>query len=223
MLQIVRRNFGLKLASLALAIIGWGYFRYASNPVIAARFTQQLSVPVTVANADPGEMVRFTDRQAVVTIAPKRGDAPVKPEEIRAVIDVGKKGPGIYNVPIQLVAPTVAVQSLSPASVTLTIERIEQRTIPFSVHYVSGAQPDVVVGNLRLTPRDATLRGPSSALAQVASVRVDVQLTGSASGLDVMDRPAAVDARGDAVNDVSVVPNLVRVQADFAPASGKVR
>src|SRR5438270_1952423 len=126
MLQIVRRNFGLKVASLALAIVGWGYFRYASNPVIAGRFTQQLSVPVTVVNQDPGEIVRFTDRQAVVTILPKRGDAPVKPEEIRAVIDLGKKGPGIYNVPIQLVAPNVAVQSLSPASVTLTIERNEQ-------------------------------------------------------------------------------------------------
>jgi YbbR domain-containing protein len=223
MLQIVRRNFGLKVVSLALAIVGWGYFRYAANPVIAARFTQQLSVPVTIVNQDPGELVRFTDRQAVVTIAPKRGDAPVKPEEIRAVIDLAKKGPGIYNVPIQLVAPNVAVQSLSPASVTLTIERIEQRSMPFSVHYVSGAQPDVVVGNIRLTPSAAMVRGPSSALAQVTSVRVDVQLTGNASGLDVMERPAAVNARGETVNDVTVVPNLVRVQADFAPASGKGR
>ena len=35
------------------------------------------------------------------------------------------KGAGIYNVPIrQLVAPDVVVQSLSPASVTLSIERI---------------------------------------------------------------------------------------------------
>ena len=223
MLQIVRRNFGLKLASLALAIVGWGYLRYATNPVIAARFTQQLSVPVTVLNAGPDEIVRFTDRQAVVTITPKRGDAPVKPEEIRAVLDVAHRTPGIYNVPIQLVAPNVAVQSLSPASVTLTIERIEQRTVPIVVHYVSASQPNVVVGNLTLTPKEATMRGPASSIAQVTAVRVDVQLSGSASGLDVMERPAAVNARGDAVTDVSVVPNLVRVRAEFAPASGKGR
>lgn len=220
MLQIIRRNFGLKVVSLALAIVGWGYFRFANNPVIAARFTQQVSVPITVANEPAATVVHFTDRQAVVTVETKRGEA-VKPEEIKAVLDLAGRAPGIYNIPVQLVAPNVAVASLSPASVTLTIEKIEQRSTPLTVHYVSSGQPNVVVGHLVLTPRAATVRGPSSAFAQLSSVRIDVPLSTTAGGLDVMVRPVAVDARGEEIPSVQVVPNLVRVQADFAPASGK--
>lgn len=223
MLQIIRHNFGLKAVSLALAIIGWGYFRFANNPVIAARFSQQVSVPITLANTPAGTLVHYTDKQAVVTVETKRGEAPIKPEEIKAVLDLAARTPGIYNVPVQLVAPNVAVQSLSPASVTLTIEKIDQRTMPLSVHYVTNAQLNVVVGHLALTPRVATIHGPSSSLQTLAAVRIDVPLSANASGLDVMVRPMAVDAQGREIAGVQVVPNLVRVQAEFAPASVKGR
>lgn len=223
MLQIVRHNFGLKAVSLALAVIGWGYFRFANNPVIAARFAQQVSVPITLVNTPAGTVVHYTDKQAVVTVEPKRGEAPVKPEEIKAVLDLSARAPGIYNVPVQLVAPNVAVQSLSPASVTLTIEKIDQRTMVLGVHYVTNAQLNVVVNHLVLSPRVAGVRGPSSALQELSAVRVDVPLSANAGRLDVMLRPMAVDAQGREIGGVQVVPNLVRVQAEFAPASGKGR
>lgn len=224
MLQIVRHNFGLKLVSLALAVVGWGYFRFANNPVIAARFAQQVSVPIALVNTPPGTLVRYTDKQAVVTVEPKRGEAPVKPEEIKAVLDLSSRAPGIYNVPVQLVAPNVAVQSLSPASVTLTIEKIEQRSLALGVHYVTSAQLNVVVNHLVLSPRVASVRGASSALQALSAVRVDVPIAANAAGrLDVMLRPMAVDAQGVEIPGVQVAPNLVRVQAEFAPASGKGR
>ena len=70
------------------------------------------------------------DHEAVVTVETKRGEPAVKPEEIKAVLDLSNKETGVYNVPVKLVAPDVVVQSLSPASVTLTIERVEERSFP---------------------------------------------------------------------------------------------
>jgi hypothetical protein len=35
-MQIIRKNFGLKLLSLAIAIAGWAYIRFAGSPAIAA-------------------------------------------------------------------------------------------------------------------------------------------------------------------------------------------
>lgn len=35
-MQIIRKNFGLKLLSVAIAIVGWAYIRFAGNPAIAA-------------------------------------------------------------------------------------------------------------------------------------------------------------------------------------------
>ena len=48
MLQVLRRNFGLKLFSFAVAVAGWAYFRFAAAPSITAQFDQQLNVPITV-------------------------------------------------------------------------------------------------------------------------------------------------------------------------------
>lgn len=122
-MQIIRKNFGLKVISLALAIIGWAYFRYASNPVLAARFDQQFSIPIATSDVLDGYAAHFAQREAVITVASHRGDPSVNPADIKAQLDLSGKGPGTYTVPVELIAPNIVVQSLSPASVSVTIER----------------------------------------------------------------------------------------------------
>jgi YbbR domain-containing protein len=121
--QIIRKNFGLKVISLALAIVGWAYFRYSSNPVLAARFDQQFSIPIATANLPDGYAAHFAEREALITVVNHRGEPSVNPADIKAQLDLYGKGPGTYAVPVELLAPNVVVQSLSPASVSVTIER----------------------------------------------------------------------------------------------------
>jgi YbbR domain-containing protein len=121
--QIIRKNFGLKVLSLALAIVGWAYFRYSSNPVLAARFDQQYSIPIATSNLPEGYSAHFSEREAVITVVSHRGEPAVNPADIKAQLDLSGKGPGTYAVPVELMAPNVVVQSLSPASVSVTIER----------------------------------------------------------------------------------------------------
>jgi YbbR domain-containing protein len=220
--QIVRQNFALKLLAVSLAIVGWAYFRFASNPIVAtAQFNQQLSIPITAVNLPFGFVAHYSDRQAVVTVASKRGEPAIKPEEIKAVLDLTNKETGVYNVPVQLVAPDVAVQSLSPASVTLTVEKLEEHSFPVTVHY-TGSQPSgIVVSDAQTEPQAAVVRGPMSLLAQVAAVRVDVTLPSEPKALDAMVRPAAVNAAGLEVGGLAVSPNLVRLRVRFLAGAGK--
>ena len=219
-MQIIRKNFGLKVLSLTLAIIGWAYFRFATNPVIAARFDQQISLPIVAANLPVGYVARFTDKEAVVTIASKRGEAPVKPEEIKAVLDLSNKTPGVYNVPITLVAPHITVQSLTPASISLTIEKIEERAFPLAFHYIGPNASAVVVGDSRMTPASVTVHGSTGLLSQVAAVRVDIPLPNTPQAYDAMVRPVAVDSMGQEIAGLEVAPDLVRVQIHFAAGTG---
>ncbi len=220
-MEIVRKNFGLKLLAVALAIVGWAYFRFASNPIVAtAEFNQQLSIPIAAVNLPLGYVARFTDHEAVVTVTPKRGAPAIKPEEIKAVLDLSNKETGVYNIPVQLVAPDVAVQSLSPASVTLTVEKVEERSFPISVHYV-GAQPTgIVVSNARISPGAAVVRASSSLLGQVSALHADVSLPSQPKAIDEMVRPVAVDSAGAEIPDLAVSPDLVRVQMDFVAGTG---
>jgi len=222
-MQIVRQNFGLKFLAFALAIVGWAYFRFASNPIVAAaQFDQQIAVPIAAVNLPVGYVARFTDHEAVVTVATRRAEPAIKPEEIKAVLDLSSKGAGVYNVPIALVAPDVVVQSLSPASETLTIEKIEQRSFAIAPHY--DARPSgMVASNASISPGAGVVRGPTSLLGQVSAVRADVVLPSAPKSLDEMVRPVAVDASGAEIAGLTVTPNLVRVQMQVVAGSGAAK
>lgn len=222
-MQIIRKNFGLKVLSFMLAVVGWAYFRFAANPVIAARFDQQLSVPIVTENLPVGYVAHFTDKEAVVTIAARRGEPGIKPDQIKAVLDLAGKDPGAFNVPVQLVAPDVAVQSLSPASVSLTIEKIEDRAYPLALHYVGNDGSNVVVNDARTMPGSVTVRGPSSALAEVTSVRLDVAMPSAPHAFDAMVRPVPIDSLGEEVAGLDVAPDLVRVQVHFVSGTGAAK
>jgi YbbR domain-containing protein len=218
MVMIIRRNFALKLLSVFLAVVGWAYFRFANNPFTTASFDQQLSVPISAVNLPSGYITRLPDKVAIVTVQPPRGEPPIKADEVKAVVDLSNRTAGVYNVPVQLVAPSVPVQSLSPASVTLTVEKIDEKTFPVAMHYAG--EGNVVVSHFTVTPSSVVARGPESDLSQVATIRIDMPLSSSQPSFDEMIRPMAVNSSGQAIGDVQVVPNLVRVQAKFLPATG---
>lgn len=223
-MQIIRKNFGLKVLALALAIVGWAYVRFATNPIVAtARFDQQLSVPITAINLPVGYVAHFTDHEALVTVETKRGEPPVKPDEIKAVLDLSNKGTGVYNIPIQLAVPDIAVQSLSPASVALSIERIETRAFPVAFHYVGVPTTGVVVNDAMIQPNAVSVRGPSSVLSQVTAVDVDIPLPSQARNLDEMVRPVAVGPFGVEVAGLDVTPDLVRVRVKFVSGASAVQ
>jgi YbbR domain-containing protein len=167
-----------------------------------------------------GYIAHFTDKEAVVTVANKRGAPPVNPAEIKAVLDLSNKAAGVYNVPVQLVAPNIVVQSLSPASVSLTVERIDQRPFALSMHYSSTTSSDIVVSDAHQDPQDVTVHGPTSLLSQVAAVQLDVPLAQSPSAFDAMVRPVPVNALGQEVAGLEVAPDLVRVRVQFVKGTG---
>ena len=217
MLDRIRNNLGLKVLAFAIATIGWAYLRLTPNPVIAARFVQQVTLPIATTGLRADEIAHFSDRVASVGIDVPRAGAQVRPETLRAVLNLEGRGPGVYNVPVEVIAPKLEIKSLSPASVTLSIERIEERSFAVNVHYL-GAPRGIVVQRVGIAPVAATLRAPTSELSRVASVRVDVPLPGSPATFDAMLRPIATGVRGIEIGAVAVAPNLLRVRATFAAA-----
>jgi len=222
MLDRLRNNLGLKLLAILIAVLGWAYLRLTPNPVIAARFVQQITVPISTVGLPAEEIARFAEREAVVAIDVPRAGAPLRPQMLRAVLNLEGRGPGVYNVPVEVIAPKLEIKSLSPASVTLSIERIEARTFPVTVHYLGDVRRGIVIGRLGLTPVSTTLRAATSELRRVASVRVDVPIPSSPATFDAMVRPVATDERGAEVAGISVAPTLLRVSARFV-ATGKTR
>lgn len=223
MLNLLRNNFGLKILSLALAIAAWGYFHLAAAPGTTARFDQTLSVPIVVTGLRPGLQARYSDKIATVVVQVPRNGTALKTDQVQAVLDVGDlTEPGFHNVPVKIVAPDVEIKQLSPASVTLSLDRIADRGVPVSVDY-AGDRRGIVVESAQVSPAITTIRGVSTDLAKVNAVRVVIPIPEKPQKLDAMIRPTPVDANGNDVPNIEVSPNLVRVRAQFLSATTQTK
>lgn len=215
MLNLLRNNFGLKLLSVCLALAAWGYFHLAAAPGTTAKFDQTLAVPIVVTGLKTGYQARYAEKVATVIIeVPRNGQAP-KPDQVQAVLDVSELvDPGFHEVPVKIVSPDVAIKSLSPASVTLSLDRLEERTVPVSFDYV-GDRRGIVVESAQVTPQMTTIRGVATDLSRVTGVRVEIPIPPKPEQFDKMLRPTPTGPHGDEIGNVQVSPNLVRVRARF--------
>jgi hypothetical protein len=120
-LQAVRKNFGLKVLAVAIAILAWAYVRFAGNPVLAARFDQELSVPIAIAGLPDEFTAQISEKQVLVTVASPRNGTVISPANVRAVVNAAGHPAGIYTIPIEIVAPDLEVKSARPATTTIEI------------------------------------------------------------------------------------------------------
>jgi len=218
-LQAIRRNFGLKVLALTLAVVAWAYFHFSAAPSLTAHFDQQLSVPIVVTGLRPGLVASYEDRTAIVTVEVPRNGPPIKPDQIQAVLDLDERSdPGFVNLPVKIVAPDLVIKSLSPGSVTLSVDRLETRTVPVSISY-SGGNGSLVVDSSTVNPSVTTVRGIANDLAKVDMVKIEIPLGTKPGNFDAMVRPVAADSHGNEVANTQVSPNLVRVRARFAAST----
>ena len=218
MLNRLRNNFGLKLLSVTLAVAAWAYFHLGAAPGTTARFDQTLTVPIVVMGVRPGYQASCAEKSATVVIeVPRNGEA-FRPDQFRAVVDVGDLvDPGFHNVQVRIVPSDVALHSLSPASVIVALDRLEERVVPVDLEYL-GEQRGIVVESASVNPAAMTLRGVANVLDHVAGVRVEIPIPRKPQELDEMIGPTPTDTDGHEVAGVQLSPNLVRVRARFVNA-----
>lgn len=221
LLNLLRNNFGLKVLAVCLALAAWGYFHLAAAPGTLARFDQTLEVPIVVTGLKTGYQARYAEKVATVVIEVPRSGQTIKPDQVQAVLDVSDLvDPGFHNVPVKIVSPDLAIKSLSPASVTLSLDRLESHIVPVSIDYV-GDRRGIVVDSAQVTPANTTIRGVAADLARVNGVKVEIPIPERPQQFDTMLRPTPTGTRGEEIANVQVSPNLVRVRAKFISTTGQ--
>lgn len=221
MLNLLKNNFGLKVLSVLLALAAWGYFHLAAAPGTTARFDQTLAVPIVATGLRPGYQARYAEKVATVVIEVPRNGQQIRPDQVQAVLDVSELvDPGFHEVPVKIVSPDVAIKSLSPASVTLQLDRLEEHVVPVAIDYV-GERGGIVVESAQVTPTSTTIRGVAGDLSRVTGVRVEIPMPAKQQQFDAMVRPTPTGARGEEIQNVQVSPNLVRVRVRFVAAAHK--
>jgi len=209
--------------AVALAVTAWGYFHLAAAPGTTARFDQSLAVPIVVTGLRPGYEANYDVRTASVVVEAPRNGPDLRADQFRAVLDVSDLvDPGDHSVHLTIASPDVPIKSISPGSVIVRLDRVEDRAVPIAFDY-TGDRRGVVVESASIDPKFTSIRGVATELAKVASVRVEIPIPARPAQVDEMIRPAPADAHGETVPNVQVSPNLVRVRVRFVAAGAQSR
>jgi len=207
-MNILRKNLGLKLFSILLAIALWGYVKYTQSPFAGVSSQVMVRVPIKIVNlqeelvaANPPAFVDIT-----VLGAPKTVKA-LRPQHFKAVLDTDEKGTGTYFLPV-LVEPPPGIEVLgrAPAQVTLRLEERQSMKMPPSIDLRGKTAEGFLQGTPRFSPPMVTVSGGKTALSRVAAVMAHVDLRDANSDLIQQTEPIVVGKDGKPLSNVAVAP-----------------
>lgn len=208
------RNFGLKIAALALGTLLW--FTVSGHQI-----ERRISVPLSFRNVPaPLEMTGEQTERVSVHV---RGDdnivSALTEGALRVVVDLAGGQSGANIMPLrtdQVAAPAgVEVMQVDPGTVTVTLERAVQINVPVRATIEGQPAPGFTVGAISIEPSTVTVGGPESRIAQpIVVITERVLLEGRSSRV--------VQEVGVGVSDSQLRvlgPHAVRVTIDVVPVA----
>ena len=210
--RFIFRNWPLKIGAILLAVLLYG-------AMVVLQTTQQFPGTIAVETVNqpansylvkPDPMPAVRDIKYLAS-----ADVPITQSSIRATIDLtgAKVSDSDYSwVKVQVVSTDQRIQVVDyqPQQIRVTLDQIIQRTVDVHVDYgtpPAGLQPGTPV----LSANTVSVSGAASIVSRVSFAQAQVRI--DSSGLDVSQDPdlVAIDASGNAVDNVTFSPRTVHV------------
>lgn len=208
------RNFGLKIAALALGTLLW--FTVSGHQI-----ERRISVPLSFRNVPaPLEMTGEQTERVSVHV---RGDdnivSALTEGALRVVVDLAGGQSGANIMPLrtdQVAAPArVEVMQIDPGTVTVMLERAAQIAVAVRPTLEGRPAPGYVLGRVTVDPERVLIAGPESRLTGAINVVTErVQLDGR-TGRFVEEVGVGVDNPQLRVHS----PRTVRVTVQIDPVT----
>lgn len=227
MVAIVRRiikSLPSLITAVLLALAVWIAAVSASDPNEIHVYSQP--VPIEVLGQDTHLIISGNQiPQVNVTMNAPRSIWQLfntTPNQVHAFIDLSGLVKGSYQVPIQVQTnlKPVKILSLSPKTVSITLESLISDTFPIQI--VNRGEPAIgyQAGTIAITPSRAAVTGPESLVNQVVNLRSTVDLTQAQASINVTLDIQAVDVNGDTVDGVTIIPDKVVVNQPITQKGG---
>jgi YbbR domain-containing protein len=213
----LRENWGVGMLSVVLAVALWVFVTDQDNPDVTG--TVPGTITVTAVNV-PGDQAVFSLSPASIRVrveAPESVFEDLQPDDFTASIDLANVSSQQAVVPVRVETSRgrVAIIDTSPAAVTVRLENVTSRAVPVETNLTGAPPPGFGIGTTTVQPEEAVVRGPESLVAKVATVEVDVNLTGIRTDFQETLLLQARDASGVAVQGLSIEPESAVVTVEL--------
>lgn len=197
MLNLLRRNLGVKVFSVLFAILFW-LFVMNEGTTSALIPEQTLSIPL-VASGLPQDMIVMSQLPLVrVRLQGINPSANVK--DMYAQVDLSGGEPGERSYKINVNTPVgTNVIDVQPATIKLALDTVQEKTVPVEV-LVTGVPADgYKLGTTFVKPSAVNVRGPSSTLSTLTKVTVEISATGANETIQISRPVSFRDKEGKSI------------------------
>jgi len=188
MVEMFRRNLGVKVVSFLFAVLFWLFVLNQGTPDKLIP-EQTLTIPLVASGLDQNMVVMTQLPLVRVRLQGINPSANIK--DIFAQIDLtgGVPGESTYVIKVNT-PPGTNVVDVQPASIKLTLDTVEEKTVPVQGVVSGNPANDYQVGSLIIKPSAVNVRGPSSILGTLDKVIVEISVTGANETIQV-SRPVS--------------------------------
>jgi len=213
-------NLGTLVLALFLALLVWIVAINQENPAEERILPEPVSIEFS-----PSDLLvvgSVITRTAVTVRAPMSVWETLVPNQVHVTASLEGLSPGAYEITLAAQVDDSAAQviKLSPASIRVTLESRETRELPVRVETMGDPALGYELGTVGLSPTQATVTGPSSAVDRISEILATLLLTGLKNDFNNEVKLVLVDAAGQPVHEVEVNPTTVRVVAPITQKPG---
>ena len=214
--NLVRRNLPVKILALIAAIIMWGYVMNEENPSVNATYT----VPVEIVNAPEGYNVTMDVREVSMKVrAPRALMATAHEYDFKAVIDLSGNTEGEYEAKIKTVIPQgFELLELSDAVVNVSMESLIAHGVPVEIAVSGKPAQGIDVGSVQPVQQYVNVYGPRHLVESIVKAAGRIKLADNTADFTMRVKLTAVDADGNQVTNLSVLPGEMDVTVQLVPA-----
>ncbi|MCC6500080.1 MAG: hypothetical protein IT313_07405 [Anaerolineales bacterium] len=217
------QNLRTVLLALILAIAVWISAVTAADP---NEVRPPLVAPLEIVGQDPSLIItsEIPSMIEVTLRAPRSVWEQLTAQEnpVRAVLDLSNLSAGEHVQPIQIqisVRPTQIVLS-NPASVSLTLERLANRTLPLDLSLRGEPAVGYQAGDPILDATSVIVSGPESIVNRAERARLLVNFSGARENIDQAISVQILDAQNALVNGLTVNPDSIHLVIPVSQQGG---
>jgi YbbR domain-containing protein len=215
MLRWITNNYKTFLWAFALAVAVWISAVTSADPDETRTLPEPVAVQIIgqstnlVLASDIPKSVEVTLRAPASVW--KLIDA--NPQFVRVILDISNMSSGEHtaNLQIQVNARPVQVVSISPQTVTFTLEPLARKALPIDLSIVGEVAIGYQVGDISLQPRQISIAGAQSQVDKAMRARITVNVNGIRENFDQTIKIEVLDETGQPVTGLTLLPDSAHV------------
>lgn len=215
-MEILKRNWKIKLLSLIIAIFMWSYIIASTNPSIPIRLS---GVPIIYENTDSlsaDDLMIDADTQRTVDISligQRNRIINITNSHVRVTADFQGLGEGLNNVRLNYAVPDGITIEDYQSSLDVNIEKIINREFPVEIQNVGNLPADYMLESRQVVPNSITIRGPRSNIDRIAKVVTELDLSNLEGNININKDVRAIDENGETVENLTYGQDFANIIA----------